>query len=127
MRTASRPFSLFSHSLRRQRRLVDVSVRVGPHEVDSLETASPETLRAALRPIYAHLPAHDSTVSFVAVEEELLPFGLRRSRRAVDLPSLRAAMTYLTGHHAVIIPAEANQWAHRTAVGAGAGSVNRRD
>ena len=55
MRTIRDFCYLVGHSLRRQHRLVEVSVRVGPHEVDSLQASSPETLRAALRPIYAHL------------------------------------------------------------------------
>ena len=125
MRTIPDFTSFLVRSLRRQRRLVEVSVRVGPHEVDSLQASTPETLRASLRPIYAHLPAHEASVSFVAVEEESLPFGIRRSRRTASMPGLRSAMSYLTGRYPVIIPAEANHWAHKVAVGAG--SANRRD
>ncbi len=125
MRTAPSFASTLAHSLRRQHRLVEVSVRVGPHEVDSLQASTPETLRASLRPIYAHLPAHEASVSFVAVEEESLPFGIRRSRRTASLPGLRSAMSYLTGRHPVIIPAEASHWAHKVAVGAG--TADKRD
>lgn len=121
MRTIPEFSSFFTRSLRRQRRLVEVSVRVGPHEVDALRASTPETLRASLRPIYAHLPAHDASVSYVAVEEESLPFGIRRSRRTASLPGLRSAMGYLTGRQPIVIPAEASQWAHRVAVGAGTG------
>ncbi len=119
MRTAP-SFASFVHSLRRHRRLIQVSVRVGPHEVDSLQASTPETLRASLRPIYAHLPAHEASVSYVAVEEESLPFGIRRSRHTASLPGLRSAISYLTGRYPVIIPAEASHWAHKVAVGAGA-------
>jgi hypothetical protein len=125
MRTVPRFANSFGRSLRRQRRLIEVSVRVGPHEVDSLQASSPETLRASVRPIYAHLPAHEAAISYLAVEEESLPFGLRRSRRAISLPGLRAAMSYLTGRHPVILPAEASHWAHKETVGAG--SADRRD
>ena len=119
MRTAPRFTSSFVHSLRRQRRLVEVSIRVGPHEVDALQASTPETLRASLRPVYAHLPAHEASISYVAVEEESLPFGIRKSRRTASLPGLRTAMSYLTGRYPVLIPAEASQWAHKVAVGAG--------
>lgn len=125
MRTISDFSRSFFRSLRRQRRLVEVSVRVGPHEVDSLQASSPETLRASLRPIYAHLPAHEAAISYVAVEEESLPFGLRRSRRETSIPGLRSAMSYLTGRQLVIVPAEASRWAHKVAVGAG--PADRRD
>ncbi len=125
MRTLPDFANSIAHSLRRQRRLIEVSVRVGPHEVDALQASSPETLRASLRPIYAHLPAHEASVSYVAVEEESLPFGIRRSRRTAGLPGLRSAMSYLTGRHPTIVPAEASHWAHRVAVGAGSG--DKRD
>jgi hypothetical protein len=125
MRTVPHFAGTFLHSLRRQRRMVEVSVRVGPHEVDALQVATPETLRAALRPIYAHLPAHEASVSYVAVEEDSLPLGIRRSRRTASLPGLRSAMSYLTGRYPIIIPAEASHWAHKVAVGAG--SADRRD
>ncbi len=119
MRTVPNFATPFLRSLRRQRRLVEVSVRVGPHEVDALQASSPNTLRASLRPIYAHLPAHEASVSYLAVEEESLPFGLRRSRHSAKLPDLRSAMSYLTGRYPVIVPAEASHWAHKVAVGAG--------
>ncbi len=125
MRTTPHFASSLLHSLHRRRRLVEVSVRVGPHEVDALQASSAETLRASLRPIYAHLPAHDAAVGYVAVEEESLPFGIRRSRRTASLPGLRSAMSYLTGRYPIIIPAEASHWAHKVAVGAGSG--DRRD
>jgi hypothetical protein len=136
MRTISRIASYLRSLIRRRwlvevsarrRRLVEVSVLVGPHEVDSLQASDPETLRSALRPIYAHLPARESAVLFVAVEEEALPFGIRSSRRTVSLPTLRSAMGYLTGRHTVIVPAEASHWAHRTSVGAGSGSSRAQD
>jgi hypothetical protein len=125
MRTISRFASSLLNSLHRHRRLVEVSVRVGPAEVDALQASSPETLRASLRPIYAHLPAHDAAISYVAVEEEALPFGIRSSRRTVSLPGARSAMSYLTGRNTVIIPAEASHWAHRVAAVSGSGG--RRD
>jgi hypothetical protein len=81
--------------LRRQRRTIEVRVISGGHEVDSFAVSERQTLRAAVRPILAHLPAADADVQFKAVEEEWLPLGLSRSRREADLPSLDDALLFL--------------------------------
>jgi hypothetical protein len=123
MRTTSIISSALDRS-RRHRRLIEVCVRVGEHEVDSLQASDPETLRSALRPIYAHLPARDATVRFVAVEEDSLPLGLRRRRSATRLPSYHLAINYLTGRQPIVIPHEASRRSQRTL--AGAGTADRR-
>ena len=81
--------------LRRQRRAVLVRVTAHGHEVDAFDVSEPQTLRAALRPIYAHLPARDGDVRFTAVEEEWLPLGLNRVHREVDLRGLEDALNFL--------------------------------
>ena len=108
-------------SLHRQRRLIEVSVLSGQHEVDSLRTSDPETLRASLRPIYAHLPAHDAAVRFFAVEEEWLPFGILQARHAATLPGLGSAIGYLTGRRPTVISAETARRTQRPTVGASRG------
>lgn len=77
---------------RGERRLIRVRVIAGGHEVDSFETSSSETLRSAIRPIYAHLPLLDASVRFDGVEAE---GGARRAPRVTDLPGLSAALGYL--------------------------------
>ena len=82
-------------ALRLRRRAVLVKVLVHGREVDSFEISQPQTLRAALRTVYAHLPTSGGEVQFQAVEEQWLPFGLRHSRRQTDLASLADALDYV--------------------------------
>ncbi len=81
----------------RVRRVVEVRVLVGGHEVDAFQASAPETLRPALRPVYAHLPKRDATVQFTGVEEGWLPLGIRRARREWSLAGPSAALAYLAG------------------------------
>jgi hypothetical protein len=82
-------------ALRRQRRAVLVQVFLNGRVVDSFEATQPQTLRAALRPVYAHLPAGKGSVRFRAVDESWLPFGLRRARNEVELGGLPDALAYI--------------------------------
>jgi len=81
--------------LRRQRRAVLVRVITWGHEVDAFEVSAPQTLRAALRPIYSHLPAQGTTVEFRAVEEDWLPLGIDRARHEAKLRGLDDALGFL--------------------------------
>ncbi|MHB1135013.1 MAG: hypothetical protein ACYC4L_21795 [Chloroflexota bacterium] len=81
-------------SLRRLRRAVLVKVLESGREVDSFEMASPQSLRAALRPIIAHLDA-DHAVRYQAIEEHWLPLGLDHTRHQADLAGLDAALQFL--------------------------------
>ena len=78
-----------------ENRSIRVRVIAGGHEVDSFEASGSDTLRAAIRPIYAHLPLLDASVQFSGVEEERGPLGFRRSRRMTDLSGPSAALAYL--------------------------------
>jgi hypothetical protein len=91
----NRPGARTRSPLRRRRRAVLVRVIAHGHVVDSFEASRPQTLRAALHPIYANLPAEDGTVRFHAVEEEWLPLGFGRVRRESDLADLDDAVTFL--------------------------------
>ncbi len=82
---------------RRVRRLVQVRVLVGGHEVDAFQASAPQTLRPALRPVYAHLPKHDAAVRFTGIEEDWLPLGIGRARREWRLAGPNAALAYLSG------------------------------
>ncbi|MHB1004238.1 MAG: hypothetical protein ACYC3S_01185 [Chloroflexota bacterium] len=82
-------------TLRRQRRSVRVRVTARGHEVDVFEVSEPRTLRAALRPVYAHLPAGDGAVVFEGLQEQWLPFGLARTCREDELDGLADALHFL--------------------------------
>lgn len=81
-------------SLRRQRRSVLACVLVDGRVVDEFSVSSPQTLRAALRPIYAHLPSHGE-VRLVGVEESSLPLGIARTRSETSLGDLPGALAFL--------------------------------
>lgn len=81
--------------LKRQRRAVLVRVVTHGHEVDSFLVSEPRTLRAAVRPIYAHLPADNAVVQFKGVEEEWLPLGIGKTRREAELKGLDDALRFL--------------------------------
>ena len=89
----------------RTRRLVEVRVLVGSHEVDAFQASAPETLRPALRPIYAHLAKRDAAVRFTGVEEDWLPLRIRRSRREQQLAGPRAALAFLSTATPSAVPA----------------------
>ena len=76
-------------------RSVMVRVFDDGREVDSFQSASAETLRAELRPIYRHLPKGSGTLQLLGVEERQLPLGINRSRREVQLSNLVDALTFL--------------------------------
>ena len=82
-------------ALKRQRRSIRVRVMARGHEVDVFEVSEPQTLRAALRPVYTHLPAGDGTVAFEGVQEEWLPFGLAHTCQEDELEGLDDALEFL--------------------------------
>ncbi len=81
--------------LRRRRCHVRVEVVVDGREVDTFRAADPATLRAALPPIYKHLPAANAAVRLVGVVEEWLPLNLARAKREVALSDSAQAQTFL--------------------------------
>jgi hypothetical protein len=76
---------------------VTVTVLDGRREVDSFRASSPWLLRAALQPIYRHLRPKDQTIRFSGAEERWLPGGFLRTRTEEELPSLTAALAFLSG------------------------------
>ncbi len=93
MRTRAHPLDL--RGLRRASRSIVVRVLDRSREVDCFQVSSRETLRAALRPIYRHLPAVGMSVEFTGVEEERPLLGLRRHRRETALAGLDDALDFL--------------------------------
>ncbi len=81
--------------LRRRSSYVRVRVVVDGREVDAFEVTQPATLRAALSPIYKHLPAARAAVRLVGVEEERLPLGLGYAKREVELGDPVQAQAFL--------------------------------
>jgi hypothetical protein len=67
----------------------------GGREVDGFSVSSGETLRAALKPIFRHLPGCGGTLQMVGVEERSLPAGLGRKHREVPLDNLAEALIFL--------------------------------
>ncbi len=65
--------------------------------MDSFQASGAETLRAALRPIYHHLPKKRGTVKFIGIEEEFFPLGIRGTTREVELNNFGAAVMFLAG------------------------------
>lgn len=92
--TSARHNSPLPH-LRRQRRAVLVRVLARGHEVDAFEVSQPDTLRAALRPVYTYLPQGDADVEFKGIEEEWLPLGIGRRRREAELQDPEDALRFL--------------------------------
>lgn len=72
--------------------------------MDRFEAASRQVPRAALRPIFAHLP-DDATVRFQAVEEEWLPLGLDHARQQAELNGLEDALTFLAASGGALLSA----------------------
>ncbi len=76
-------------------RRIEVRILEEGNEVDSFQASGPDTLRAALKPIYRHLPPRGATVCFTAIREEALPLGLHRERREAELTNLNEALAFL--------------------------------
>ena len=78
----------------RSERLVEVVVVVRGHEVDRFTVHDTSILAAALRPIYAHLPAGAGEVRLTGIVDPAWP-RRRTSRREVALASFAAAGMFL--------------------------------
>lgn len=78
------------------RRAVEVSVYVRGREVDTFSVSDPFVLRAALRPIYRHLPDDDGWLQLRAVSEERRLLGVRRVRNDHGLVDLKTALRFLS-------------------------------
>ncbi len=83
--------------LRRRRRVVIVEVLVDGYEEDRFEVGSSAVLRAALRPLEAHLPADCGMVRLIGIEQRWFPLGLGRTSCQTELPSREAALAFLAG------------------------------
>jgi hypothetical protein len=81
----------------RYHRSVLVKVLDGSREVDGFQASGAETMRAALRPIYRHLPKKRGTVQFIGIEEQVFPLGIRGGTRKIDLNNFGAAVMFLAG------------------------------